>query len=437
MKKRTALWELRDFLLLWSTQAISELGTAMTNYALVLWTYAQNETATSLTTLTLSSFLPTILLRFAAGAMADRWNKKHIMLLSDLLAACATGTVLVLHAVNGLRAWQLYLINFLLSCMNAFQVPASFAATSLLVPPRYYAKAGGMQSFSGAAIAILAPALGGLLVTHGGLKLVLVCDLASFVLAITVLQFLIAIPVTDQQAERRQEVFWVSCMQGVRYLHAHKALMRIILLFAVINFLAKLGNDGMMAPFVLGRTGNNQSALGFVQSATAFGALAGSIAATMMRTPKSRTRFVFLSVALIFASNIVQSMTTRVAIWAATSFAAYGVAVVMNTVLTAMLREQIPLELHGRVFSARDTLQNISIPLALLLGGGLADDVLEPFMAGDSPLQNIASCFFGSGSGSGIAVMFFCAGVLGCVCCLISLLDPIYRELDQPRHHQS
>lgn len=58
MKKR--IEELRDFLLLWSSQAISELGTAMTNYALTLWTYTQKETATSLTMLTLCTFLPTI-----------------------------------------------------------------------------------------------------------------------------------------------------------------------------------------------------------------------------------------------------------------------------------------------------------------------------------------------------------------------------------------
>jgi len=128
MKKR--IEELRDFLLLWSSQAVSELGTAMTNYALVLWTYAQNETATSLSTLTVCSFLPTIVLRFAAGAMADRWDKKRIMLLSDSLAACATLAVLALYSVDGLRTWHLYVISFLLSCMNALQVPAAFAAVS-------------------------------------------------------------------------------------------------------------------------------------------------------------------------------------------------------------------------------------------------------------------------------------------------------------------
>lgn len=431
MKKR--IEELRDFLLLWSSQAISELGTAMTNYALVLWTYAQNETATSLSTLTVCSFLPTIVLRFAAGAMADRWDKKRIMLLSDSLAACATLAVLALYSVDGLRTWHLYVINFLLSCMNALQVPAAFAAVSQLIPPKHYPFAGGLQSFSGSAIAILAPVLGGVLLTLGGLKLVLAFDLLSFAVALMTLLFFIRIPTLEKQADRQQESFLVSCMQGVRYLRDHKALLRMILFFAVINFLAKLGNDGMMAPFVLARTGDDQSALGFVQSATAFGALVGSMIVTVMKPPQRRTQFIFLAVALICASNIVQSLTISVPVWAITAFGTYSLAVVMNTLLTAMLREQIPLELHGRVFSARDTLQNLTIPPALLLGGVLADQVLEPFMAGHSPMQPIASRLFGTGAGSGIAVMFFGAGALGVCISLISLLDPVFKTLDNPK----
>ena len=299
--------------------------------------------------------------------------------------------------------------------------------------PKHYAFAGGLQSFSGSAIAILAPVLGGVLLTLGGLKLVLAFDLLSFAVALMTLLFFIRIPTLKKQAARQQESFLVSCMQGVRYLRDHKALLRMILFFAVINFLAKLGNDGMMAPFVLARTGNDQSALGLVQSATAFGALLGSVIAAAMKPPQNRTRFIFLAVALICASNIVQSLTISVPVWAITAFGTYSLAVVMNTLLTAMLREQIPLELHGRVFSARDTLQNITIPPALLLGGVLADQVLEPFMAGHSPMQPIASRLFGTGAGSGIAVMFFGAGTFGVCISLISLLDPVFKTLDNPK----
>lgn len=85
------------------------------------------------------------------------------------------------------------------------------------------------------------------------------------------------------------------------------------------------------------------------------------------------------------------------------------------------MREKVPPELQGRVFSARDTLQNCAIPLALLLGGVLADRLFEPFMAAYSPLQRILSPFFGTGAGSGIAVIFFLVGLAGIALSLMQL----------------
>lgn len=131
MKIASTLKDLRSFLLLWGSQTVSELGTAMTNYALIIWVYGRQGTASSLTLLTLCSFLPTIFFRFIGGALADRWDKKRVMLLSDLLAACGTLTVLALYALSALDVWHIYAINALLSLMNAVQQPASFAATSL------------------------------------------------------------------------------------------------------------------------------------------------------------------------------------------------------------------------------------------------------------------------------------------------------------------
>ena len=189
----------------------------------------------------------------------DRQNKKRIMLIADLVAACGTLAVFILHSAEVLQIWHLYVINFLLSLMNAFQEPASFVAVSLLVP---------LQGFSGAAVSILAPALGALLLAAGGLDLVLMIDLATFAVAFLVLLFLIRIPEPEQQAAK-EESFSKTCLEGIRYLKEHTAILRITLFLAVINFLAKLGNDGMLSPFILGRTGNNQSVLGMVESFTA------------------------------------------------------------------------------------------------------------------------------------------------------------------------
>ena len=206
MKKLFFIKELRSFLLLWSSQTVSELGTAMTNYALVIWVYGQKGTASSITLLTICSFLPTIFFRFIGGTLADRWDKKRIMLLADLIAACGAVTVFTLYSFSALRIWHLYLINVLLSFMNAFQAPASFVATSLLVPKKHYTRVGGLQGISGSVVSILAPALGSCLLAFGGMTVVLVCDLTSFFVAFFVLLFFIKIPEiehTEKRTERR------------------------------------------------------------------------------------------------------------------------------------------------------------------------------------------------------------------------------------------
>lgn len=118
----------------------------MTDYALIVWIYGQNGTASSVSMLTLCSFMPTILFRFIAGAVADRWNKKRIMLVCDLVAAVGTLTILLLFSTGSLTIVALYIITFLLSLMNAFQVPAAYVATSLLIPEDQYTRAGGLQT---------------------------------------------------------------------------------------------------------------------------------------------------------------------------------------------------------------------------------------------------------------------------------------------------
>lgn len=429
--KKYLIKELRSFLLLWSSQTVSELGTAMSNYALIIWVYSQRGTASSITLLTICSFLPTIFFRFIAGTFADRWDKKRIMLIADLAAACGTVTVLGLYSVSALRIRHLYFINVLLSFMNAFQTPASFVATSLLVPKEHYTKVSGLQGFSGSVVSILAPALGSCLLAFGGMTVVLICDLLSFFFAFLVLLLFIKIPEIEHTEEKSREPFLKSCLDGIRYLRDHSALLCITLFLAVINFFAKLGNDGMISPFVLGKTGNDQQALGAVQSSVALGLLIGSIVITLMKPVRNKTKVVFISCAFVFSGNVVQSLTSLPWIWCVAAFSSYVMAVVMNANLTVIMREKVPLEMQGRVFSAKDTLQNCTIPLGLFLGGVMADHVFEPFMAVDSPVQKILSPLFGSGNGSGIAVIFFCVGVLGIIISLSQLRKPVYKELDK------
>jgi len=161
------------------------------------------------------------------------------------------------------------------------------------------------------------------------------------------------------------------------------------------------------------------------------GILAGSLWITLSKPAKNKTAVIFVSCAITCFGGVVQSLTHTPLMWSIAAFVSYLCAALLNANLTTVMRTQIPVEMQGRVFSAKDTLQNCLIPLGLFIGGILADRVYEPFMATVSPVQQILGHFFGTGKGAGIALMFFCTGLLGTAISLTQLFIPNYKELNE------
>ncbi len=424
---KTPKTSLRSFLLLWASQSISAMGTAMTDYALVVWIYGQNGTATSVSLLTLCSFAPTILFRFVAGAVADRWDKKRIMLAADLFAACGTLTILLLHSFDALTMLPLYGITFALSLMNAFQVPAAYVATSLLIPREQYARAGGLQAVSGAVQSILSPALGAAVLAWGGLEAVLCIDLLTFAVAFLTLLCL-RIPQPEQLEEEHQEPLWQSCLTGLRYLKEHRHMLRLILFIAAVNFLAKLGPDGQMATFVLSRTGNQQAVLGAVQMCVSLGVIAGGMLMSVSKTVSDSGRKVEIMCCFIFLTGIGLALSRGVAGWCLFAFLQYGCAAIMNVHWNTFVRMQVPDHLLGRVYSTRDTIQNGTIPLGLFLGGWLVDSVFEPLAVNGTKWRSLLLPVFGNEHGIGIAFLFLLVGIVGLALSAVCLAKRIHRN---------
>lgn len=435
MKTKNPFRGMRNFLILWSSQAVSTLGSAMTSFALIIWVYQHEGTAMSVALLSVCTYLPSVLLCFAAGALADKWDKKRVMLLSDLIAAGGTVAVLLLSEANSLQIWHLYIVNFLISLMNAFQNPASYVATSLLLPKEQYTRAGGLQALSGSLVSILTPALAAAVLALGGLRTVLLIDLVSFSVAFLTLLFVIHLPEIEREKSQARQPIRQSLMEGFGFLQEHKALMHMIVFFSFINLLAFMGGGGgMLSVLVLSRTGGNQTALGFVMSAVGLGTLLGSVLVTLLPQAKNRVRIVFLSCAVAFLlCDPLLAIGRTVTVWIIAAFMGNLPLPFLNANLTAVMRTQVPLAMQGRVFSARDTLQYATIPLGLFLGGVLADHVLEPFMSVPSALQGVLSLLVGEGPGAGLAALFLITGVIGCVSSVLCLRDPVYSEIEQDR----
>ncbi len=418
------------FMILWAGQSVSALGSAMTNFALILWAYGKQGTASSITLLSFFTYLPSILFCFVAGTLADKWDKKRIMLLSDLMAAMGTVTVFILYASGNLQLWHLYIVNFALSCMNAFQCPASYVALSLLVPKDKYVRASGLQVFSSSLVTVVTPALATLVMALGGLQTVLVIDLATFAFAFFPLAFFIRIPAVPYKEEVKER-FWKSCLQGYGFIKKNGPILKMILFFAFINLLAYMTGFGILPAMILKRSGDSRAALSMVSSAVGLGTLAGSILVTFLKPAKNRTKVIFGACAISFLlCDILWALGRNVTVWVFAAFVGNLPLPFLNANLSTVMRTKVPTELQGRVFSTRDTIQYCTIPLGLFLGGYLADSVFEPFMAGSSGLSQLLSHLVGSGGGAGMAVMFLITGVIGLTSSLLSLKSASMRSLD-------
>lgn len=162
-------------------QAISILASSMTGFALSIWVFQQTSSATSLGLMQTAFTLPYLLIIPLAGVMVDRYNRKLMMMVSDLAAGLGTIAILFLLVTGNLQIWHFYAVNILIGLGNAFQWPAYSAAISTMVSKEQYGRANGMVSLVQAGPGAVAPLLAGALMPFIGLQGILLIDIVTFV----------------------------------------------------------------------------------------------------------------------------------------------------------------------------------------------------------------------------------------------------------------
>lgn len=414
---------LGTFLLLWATQALSALGSSMTGYALVVWSYQRTGSALSTSLLSVCSYAPYVLLSIFAGAYSDKWDKRRTMLVCDSFAALTTVAVLILLLAGRLEIWHLYLINAAGGLMNTLQQPATDVAVTLLTPKEQYQRVSGLRSFSNSLVTILTPVIATAVLSFWGLGAVIAFDLLTFAAAFMALFFFIRIPPAPRGASGADGSVFARVREGLRFLRQNRRILDLMLFLAGINLTASMYNAALPA-MLLSRAGAGTAALGLVNACAGAANIAGSILVSFAAPPKNRMRALFG--ALFFSmstENFFLAFGKSTPVWCAGAILGWLFIPVMNANLDVILRTGIPVEIQGRVFSVRNSLQFFTIPIGYLLGGVLVDKAFEPFMAGQaagSPL-----CWlFGSGKGAGAAMFFFFLGILGVVTCFIFRCDP-------------
>ncbi len=416
MKKYKTYRILRPYLLLWGTQSLSSLGSSMTGYGLILWLYRQNGSALETAMLSICSYAPYVLVSIFAGALSDRWNKKRIMLVCDLLAALSTVVVLMLLRSGLLVPWHIYVLNAINGLMNTVQQPAGDVAATLLVPKEYYQKTSGLRSFSSSLNTILHPVIASSLFAFFGMELVIAVDLATFAAAFITLLFFIRIPETHWE-DRPREKLLAAARSGLDWIRANRLILDLILFLAFINLVASAYN-AVLPAMLLSRENGGETVLGLLNAVTGAASMAGGLITALMPEPKNRVRVICFSLMVSMGTeNFLLAFGRTPLIWCLGAVLGWLLIPLMNANMDVIFRSTIPADLQGRVYSCRNTLQFFTIPVGYFLGGLLVDRVFEPLMANASP-ESALVFLFGAGKGSGAAAMFFVLGAAGVLVCL-------------------
>ena len=413
----TTLHEMRTFLILWVTQAFSGLGSAMTSYALLIWAYTQEGSALATALLGVSSYAPYVICSIFAGALSDRWDKRKTMLVSDLLAALTTVCTLVLLKLELLEVWHLYVLNAVNGLMNTVQGPASEVATTAILPRKHYQKVGGLNQLSGSLNGILTPVLAMTVIGFAGLDGVFIFDLATFAAAFLALLLFIRIP-EGTKVQEQKEPLMQSVKVGLSFLKEKRGIFTLILFLAAINLVASMYNAALPA-MLLSRKGGGETAMGVLNTFTAVTMLVGSLIAAALPAPKSRVRVICWTLLLSMSTeNFFLAFGRSLPVWCIGAFLGWIAIPLLNTNMNAVMRLNIPQEIQGRVYAARNSLQFFTIPLGYMLGGAAVDCAFEPLMAMQTE-GSLLTRLFGMGKGSGAACFFAVLGVAGVVTCIV------------------
>lgn len=419
------------YIIFWLSQSVSQLGSAMTGFALIIWAYKQTDSAMAVSLMTFCSYVPYILVSLFAGSFIDRHRKKTIMLTADSAAAVCTVFVWMLLINGRLDIRYIYVVNAVTGFMNAYQFPAQSVAVGMLVPKELYARASGMDSFSSNLLTVVTPVLAASVSAFWGLEGVILADLGSFVFAFCVLLFFVRIP-EECSREKKKEKAFAGLKEGIGFLKKEKGLGFMIFSMALINFFSRLTYENILSPMLLARSGENEQIMGLVSSVMGMGGIAGGLLVATGKIKGRPVRMIYLSAAFSFLfGDLGIGMGRGAWSWCLAGLAASVPIPFVAAGQRIILYHRVPREIQGRIFAARNALQYCSIPAGLLLGGWLADYVFEPFMQGGSAAAQLLGRLVGTGSGSGMALMFLCTGVLGATSSLYWYCNREIRKLEE------
>ena len=419
------------FFIIWIGQVISILATSMSSFALSLWIIQQSDSVTVYGLSRVAYVTPILLFSPIAGVIIDRYSRKWIMILSDMLAALATIFILVFALQGDLQVWHIIIATIFQGIGTAFQGPAYSAAISTMIPKQYNGKINGLMSLMRSGTAVLAPICSGALYPVIGINGLLIIDLLTFIIAVIALG-LVVVPSPEKSTENAdtKASLWEESIFGVKYLLKHRGLFYMEMMFFFGNLFGGMAST-LFSPMILKVTNDNSLTLGFVLSASTIASVVGALVMSTWGGPKRRIHGVLLGtfISCLFGLTLV-GFGKNPLVWIIGGVIFAGFNPIVNGCEMTILQTKVPPDVQGRVFSAVNFVSWLTNPIAPLIAGLLADDVMEPLMLSGSNLATTLGTIFGNQPGSGMGLIISLCGIGAALAGAAGYLFPKLRNVE-------
>ncbi|MEV4252301.1 MFS transporter, partial [Spirillospora sp. NPDC049652] len=363
---------LRGFHIVAAGQLASMVGSSLSSFALGVWTYQRSGRVLDFALVTMLALLPTVLAGPLGGAVADRYDRRRVMLGCDLVSGLAMAAAALLLWQDGLTFAAVCCIVTLLSVVSAFHRPAYLAAVTQLVPKPYLPQANALAQAGLGLGTLVAPLAGGALIGLAGLPTVVAVDVGTFALALltlTVVRF------PDRMFRRREESFRSALAGGWRFIVRRPPLLVMAVYFMGVNYFTAL-TLAVVSPMVL--AGNGAVELGVVTAAGGLGAVLGSV---LMVCWGGTRRLADGMVGFVAVAGLATLLTGFAGVASLVPLVAFGLALrwgstsVINAHWLAIIQLKVRMELQGRVLATNQMMATAMTPLGYLSAAPLAAGV--------------------------------------------------------------
>lgn len=362
------------FLLLWAGEFISSIGGGLTSFGLGVYVFQQTGSAAGMALVTLLGFLPNLFLSVPAGVLADRYDRRILMMLGDGLSAFGIIYILVCMMNGGAELWQICVGVTISSIFSSLLEPAYRATITDLLTKDQFSKASGLVGLAGSARYLISPLLAGILLKISDVKLLLIIDISTFV--ITVIATAVVKKGIKAKVEETTETFKQSLKTGWKAIKKRRGVLELMVISSVITLF--MGIFQILAePMVL--SFSDSMVLGIAETVCASGMLVTSIFLGARGLKKNFTKILSISLAVSGLGIIGFGVIENIYIITAFGFLFFAALPFANNCLDYLVRTNIPDKLQGRVWGLISFISQLGYVVAYAVSGVVADGFSKAF----------------------------------------------------------